>query len=434
MQIMSPQEQIYLLILFISLIFSAFFSGLEMAFVSSDKFKVELDKNKENLKGKLLSVVTHNPSRFIGTMLIGNNICLVIYGFMTAALLEKPLGLLFNSFIPLDYIEFSVILSQTILSTILILIVGEFLPKAITNIFPNWFLNVFLLPITFFYYLLYFFVSFTVFLSNIILRYVFRIKLTKEEVSFERTDLNYYLQEISSKKGNGKNEIENEVKILQNVLEFPSVRARECMIPRTEITGIEIHEDIETLKKLFEESGLSKIMVYRDSIDEIIGYVHSFDIFKKPLNIQSILISIVIVPETILIKDILTQFIQQRKSVAIVVDEYGGTAGLITMEDIIEEIFGEIEDEHDVEDLIEKKLSDTEYQFSGRHEIDYLNEEYHLNLPKNEEYTTLAGLVLHYTQEIPQKGEVIDIENFKIIINKVSHTRIEEVLLHIKKD
>lgn len=431
---MTPEDQIYLLVLILSLVLSAFFSGLEMAFVASDKFKVELDKNKDNFTGKLLSIVTRNPSRFIGTMLIGNNISLVIYGLMAAKLIEVPLAVLFGRWISPQYLEVVVVLTQTVLSTILILIVAEFLPKAVSNVYPNKFLNVFLIPVTFFYYLLYIFVSFTIFLSNIILRYIFMVKIKQEEVSFERTDLDYYLKEIQVAENTSTTEIDNEVKILQNALDFPSVRARECMIPRTEIVGVEIHEKVDELKQLFIESGLSKIMVYRDSIDEIIGYVHSFDIFKKPANIQSVFIPILIVPETMLIKDILTQFIQQHKSVAIVVDEYGGTSGLITMEDIIEEIFGDIEDEHDVEDLIEKKLSDTEYQFSGRLEIDYLNDTYHLNLPEDEEYTTLAGMILHYTQDIPEKGEIIDIDGFRIITTKVSHTRIEEVALHCKKD
>jgi len=427
-------QEAVILTLILSILFSAFFSAVEMAFVSSNKFKVELDKNKNNFTGKLLSIVSRNPSRFIGTTLIANNISLVIYGIMAALLMEPPLEKLFDSWLSEGYLRFAVVLSQTLLSTILILILAEFIPKAISSINPNRFLNLFLIPTTFFYFLLYVVVSFTVFLSNVILRYVFMVRIKQEEVSFERTDLNYYLRQISNPSSNSAAEIENEVKILQNVLEFPSVRAKECMIPRTEIIGIEIGAPVADLKKLFIESGLSKIMVYRESLDDILGFVHSFDIFQKPADIQSILIPVLIVPETMLIKDILTQFIQQRRSVAVVVEEYGGTSGILTTEDIIEEIFGEIEDEHDVETMIEKKISDTEYLFSARLEIDYLNDTYRLNLPEKEEYTTLAGMILHYTQDIPKAGEVIEAEEFNIIIRKVTETRIDEVALLRKVD
>ena len=419
-------------IIIILILLSAFFSGAEMAFVSSNKFKVEIDKNQDNLRGKLLTWVTEHPSRFIGTMLIGNNIVLVIYGITIAKLIEDPIRDIFIQTIQWDS-EAGVILTQTILSTILILITGEFIPKALFNINPNQSLNLFLLPVSFFYFLLYPLVSFTIWLSKFFLKYVFRVPLKEEEVTFEKTDLNYYLQQISEEDSHQKEELENEVKILQNVLEFPTVRAKECMIPRTEIVAIEIHASIDDLKKIFIETGHSKIMVYRDTIDEIIGFVHSFNIFKNPLQIQSIMMPIMIVPETMLIKDILTQFIQQHKSVSVVVDEYGGTSGIITTEDIIEEIFGDIEDEHDVEIHTEKKVSNEEYIFSGRLEIDYINDTYKLNLPEREEYTTLAGLILFYEKDLPKSGHLIEIEGFKFVINKVSNTRIEEVGIHILK-
>lgn len=428
-------QEVTILILLLSMLLSAFFAGVEMAFVSSNKFKVELDKNRGNFTGRLLAIVSKSPSRFIGTMLIGNNISLVIYGLMAAALMEPPLEELFAPYLSKGYLDAVVVISQTVLSTLLILIMAEFLPKAISSLNPNRFLNLFILPTTFFYYLLYLFVSFTVFLSNVILRYIFRVKIRQEEVSFERTDLNYYLKQASGKPGQkSAHEVENEVMILRNVLEFPSVRARECMVPRTEIIAVDISESVEELRRLFIEHGLSKIMVYRESIDEIIGFVHSFEIFKKPTTIQSVMIPVLIVPETMFIKDILTQFIQQHKSVAVVVDEYGGTSGIITTEDIIEQIFGEIDDEHDVEELSERKISDIEYVFSARLEIDYLNDHYGFNLPENEAYSTLAGMLLHYRQSIPEKGEVIEIERFKFTITGVSDTRIHEVTLLRKEN
>ncbi len=423
-------ETSYLIIL-ITILLSAFFSGMEMAFVSSNKFKVEIDKNRNSIQAKLLSIVTRQPSRYIGTMLIGNNIVLVIYGLMMADLLEPWLFELFYSW---GYSGNAwVIVSQTILSTLLILVTGEFLPKALFAINPNRSLNLFVLPVTLFYFLLHIPVTVTVFISKVLLKYVFKLPLKQEEVSLERTDLNYYLSQVRFEKQPPQETLDNEVKILQNVLDFPSVKAKECMVPRNEIVAIEVHESIDELHKLFIESGLSKIMVYRETIDDIIGFVHLSEMFKKPLNIQSVMMSVMFVPETMLIKDILTQFIQQHRSMAVVVDEYGGTSGILTTEDIIEEIFGEIEDEHDVEERTEKKISDREFVFSGRLEIDYLNETYHLNLPEREDYTTLAGLILFHEKDIPEENQVIEIEGFRFVINRVSAHRIEEVTVHLIK-
>lgn len=423
-------ETSYLIIL-ISILLSAFFSGMEMAFVSSNKFKVEIDKNRNNFQGKLLSIVTRQPSRYIGTMLIGNNIMLVIYGLLMAALLEPWLKDLYDGW---GYTgEAWVIISQTILSTLLILVTGEFLPKALFGINPNRSLNIFVLPVALFYYLLHIPVTVTVYISKVLLKYVFRVPLKEEEVSLERTDLNYYLSQVRFEKQDPQETLDNEVKILQNVLDFPSVKARECMVPRNEIVAIEVHEPVDELLKLFIESGHSKIMVYRDTMDDMIGFVHLSEMFKKPVNIQTVMMPVMFVPETMLVKDILTQFIQQHRSMAVVVDEYGGTSGILTTEDIIEEIFGEIEDEHDVERHTEKKISDQEYVFSGRLEIDYLNETYHLSLPEREDYTTLAGLILFHEQDIPEENHVVEIEGFKFIINRVSAHRIEEVTVHLIK-
>jgi CBS domain containing-hemolysin-like protein len=289
------------------------------------------------------------------------------------------------------------------------------------------------LPTTLFYYLFQLPVYIVVFLAKIILG-IFKVKMKEEEVTFEKTDLNYYLQQVTYSGNNNNTEVENEVKILQNVLEFPSVRARDCMVPRTELVALEVTSSIDELKKLLIETGHSKILVYRDSIDDIIGFVDSFQMFKDPQDLKSLIMPIMFVPETMFVQDILTQFSQQRRSISVVVDEYGGTAGMLTMEDIIEQIFGEIDDELDVVDNNARKISDYEYIFSARLEIDYLNDEYKLDLPESEEYTTLAGMILFYNQDLPKENDEIEFKQFKFLINKVSETRIEEVTLYILRD
>lgn len=425
------QEAIIFLLIF-SVILSAFFAGTEMAFVSSNKFKVELDKNKANLTGRLLGVVTKSPSKFIGTMLVGNSIALVVFGLMAALLLEPPIEHLLNNWFG-KAPQVVVIITQTVLSTFFILITAEFLPKVISSLNPNRFLNFVVLPTTLFYYLFQLPVYIVVFLAKIILG-IFKVKMKEEEVTFEKTDLNYYLQQVTYSGNNNNTEVENEVKILQNVLEFPSVRARDCMVPRTELVALEVTSSIDELKKLLIETGHSKILVYRDSIDDIIGFVDSFQMFKDPQDLKSLIMPIMFVPETMFVQDILTQFSQQRRSISVVVDEYGGTAGMLTMEDIIEQIFGEIDDELDVEDNNARKISDYEYIFSARLEIDYLNDEYKLDLPESEEYTTLAGMILFYNQDLPKENDEIEFKQFKFLINKVSETRIEEVTLYILRD
>lgn len=425
-------QEVILILLFLSVLLSAFFAGTEMAFVSSNKFKVELDKNKENFTGRLLGIVTRSPSKFIGTMLVGNSIALVVFGVMAALILEPPVEKLYQLWFDKPP-QVIVIVTQTIISTFFILITAEFLPKVISSLNPNKFLNFFVLPTTFFYLLFQIPVFIIIFISKNILR-IFKVNMKEEEVTFEKTDLNYYLQQITNSNTHSMGEVENEVKILQNVLDFPSVRARDCMVPRTEMVGIEQNSSIEELKKIFIESGHSKILIYRDSIDDIIGFIHSYDMFENPQQLKELILPIMIVPETMFVKDILTQFGQQRRSISVVVDEYGGTAGILTMEDIIEQIFGEIDDELDIEETVQKKISEHEYLFSARFEIDYLNDEYHLNLPESEEYTTLAGMILAFNQSLPKEGDEIGIQNFKFLINKVSETRIQEVTLYLSKD
>lgn len=423
-------QEIIIFLLLLSLVLCAFFAGTEMAFVSSNKFKVELDKNKGNFTGKLLSIVTKSPSKFIGTMLIGNCVGLVVFGVMAEQLLDPYVISVYSNWFD-ETPKVLVIITQTIISTIFILITAEFLPKVISSLDPNKFLNLFVLPTTIFYYLFQIPVYVVIFISKIILS-LFKVKMKEEEVTFERTDLNYYLQQVTNSSNNAKVEVENEVKILQNVLEFPSVRARDCMVPRNELVAIELSSSIEELKTSLIESGHSKILVYRDTIDDVVGFVDSYQMFKNPTELKSMIMPIIFVPETMFIQDILTQFSQQRRSIAIVVDEYGGTAGLLTMEDIIEQIFGEIDDELDVVELVEKKISDSEYVFSARLEIDHINDNYLLNLPESEEYTTLAGMILYYNQDLPQEGDQIEVNNFRFLINKVGETRIEEVTLFVE--
>jgi len=423
-------QEVIIFLLLLSLVLCAFFAGTEMAFVSSNKFKVELDKNKGNFTGKLLSIVTKSPSKFIGTMLIGNCVGLVVFGVMAEQLLDPYVIAMYSNWFTVTP-KVLVIITQTIISTIFILITAEFLPKVISSLDPNKFLNLFVLPTTIFYYLFRGPVYVVIFISKIILS-LFKVKMKEEEVTFERTDLNYYLQQVTNSSNNAKVEVENEVKILQNVLEFPSVRARDCMVPRNELVAIDSNSTIDELRTSLIESGHSKILVYRDTIDDVVGFVDSYQMFKNPTELKSMVMPIIFVPETMFIQDILTQFSQQRRSIAIVVDEYGGTAGLLTMEDIIEQIFGEIDDELDVVEMVEKKINDSEYIFSARLEIDHINDNYVLNLPESEEYTTLAGMILYYNQDLPQEGDQIEVNNFRFLINKVGETRIEEVTLFVE--
>jgi putative hemolysin len=425
-------QQVIIFLLLLSLVLCAFFAGTEMAFVSSNKFKVELDKNKNNFTGRLLAIVTKSPSKFIGTMLVGNCVGLVVFGVMAEQLLNPYILALYSRWFTDTPPQVLIIITQTIISTIFILITAEFLPKVISSLNPNRFLNFFVLPTTLFYYLFQLPVYVVVFISKIILS-LFNVKMKEEEVTFEKTDLNYYLQQVTNSGSNAKMEVENEVKILQNVLEFPSVRARDCMVPRTELVALEVGSTIDELKMSLVESGHSKILVYRDTIDDVVGFIDSYQMFKNPTELKSLIMPILFVPETMFVQDILTQFSQQRRSIAVVVDEYGGTAGLLTMEDIIEQIFGEIDDELDVAEMMEKKISDNEFVFSARLEIDHINDNYKLDLPESEEYTTLAGMILFYNQDLPKEGDEIVIDRFKFLITKGGETRIEQVTLYVDK-
>lgn len=400
---------------------SAFFSGIEIAFVSANKLKIELDNNQGNFTAKLLSSFLKKPAKFIGAMLLGNNIALVIYSILMAGLLE-PFIITY-----LGNNELIILLIQTIISTLFVLFFAEFLPKALFRINPNKVLTIAAIPITIVYYFLYPFTYFTVGISNQILR-LFKVDTSESDLAFSKVDLEDFLSNIQDSTDEGE-EIDSEIQIFKNALGFSDVKVRECMVPRTEIVAMDVESPIDELKDKFIETGLSKILIYRDSIDNIIGYTHSKELFKQPDSIKSLLLPVSIVPEVMSANDVLKQTIKERRSVAVVVDEFGGTSGILTIEDIIEEIFGEIEDEHDKEELIEKQLDDKTYQFSARVEIDYINENYKLELPASEEYETLGGFIISLYESIPEKGEVIRDEKYIYTVEEVSENKIELITL-----
>jgi len=415
---MSPTS---LAIIVISLILSAFFSGMEIAFIASNKLHIELMKKRGELNARLLSPLLKSPSRFIATMLVGNNIALVVYGTEMAQVLEPFI----RSVSSMDSI---ILLLQTLISTALVLVTAEFIPKIIFGLNANKFMSLFAIPALLFYYGLYFIVSLVISLSNFILKHFLGISQPDTKPVFGRIDLQKYIEEQTA----GlmvEDEQDPEIQIFQNALDFSKVKARECMIPRNEIVAIEIHEPIENLKEKFIETGFSKIVVYKDNIDQVIGFTHSYELFKQPKDIKSILLPIALIPETITANEVLNLFIKERKSVALVVDEYGGTSGLLTVEDVVEEIFGEIEDEHDSIVLEETKINENTFVFSGRFEIDFLNQKYQLDLPESEDYETLNGLILFKHQSIPLVDENIAIEGFNFLILEVNKTRIEKVQL-----
>ena len=415
--------EVELIIICVSILLSAFFSGMEIAFVSANKMHIELEKKRAGFIPKILSKITQKSSKFITTMLVGNNIALVIYSYY--------MGVFLLRFLPTEgWNDFSILLTQTVISTIIILITAEFLPKAIFRIYSNEVLKLFALPAYVFYYLFHFFSEFITLISNFFLKVFFKTNAEEQQVEFSKEELGYYINE-QLETGNDDDEMDSEIQIFQNALIFQNVKAREVMVPRTEIKSVEIHETVTNLKNLFIETGLSKILVYKSSLDDVVGYVNAFELFKKPKTIKSILLPVEIVPESMMINDILNTLMKKRKSVAVVVDEYGGTSGMITVEDIVEELFGEIEDEHDSQVFLEEKIDDKKYNFSARLEIDYINEEYNLNIPKSEAYETLGGFIIEHTENIPDENEIIEIENFEIKIQKMSGAKIDEISLKI---
>ncbi|PKP41456.1 MAG: hemolysin [Bacteroidetes bacterium HGW-Bacteroidetes-13] len=427
---MSPETSY----IFITLLLSAFFSGMEIAFVTANKIQVEIEKKQENIFGILLSRITAKPSKFITTMLVGNNLSLVIYGYFMGEFLMKL-------FVQLNPTKFEFVnslltdfnlLTQTIISTLIILITAEFLPKVFFQVYANSLLKWLSFPAYTVMLLLSIPAELIMKLTDWILKNVFKTSGDAIQLTFTKMELGHYINEQIEKNDN-ESQVDSEIQIFQNALEFSEIKAREIMVPRTEIEAVDIQTPIAEVIKILTQTGYSKILIYKENIDDIIGYIHSFDLFKKPKNIAGILKPIEFVPETMLTKDILDLLIKKRKSIAVVLDEYGGTAGLITLEDIVEELFGEIEDEHDVDELIEIQMNETMYKFSSRLEVDYINEVYKLDLPEDENYETLGGLIVNYTEEIPQVNEVVQIEKYQFTILEVSNTKIDLVSLKVLK-
>jgi putative hemolysin len=424
-------DSYWLLIIILSLVASAFSSGMEIAFITANKLKIELDKKQGVFASNIIGHFINKPKLFIATMLIGNNAALVVYGIFMGEVIEHRILSSFPLFAQ-SIGEFGVVITQTILSTIIVLVFAEFIPKAIFSINPNRWLNMMAVPLAAWYGVLYAFAWIVTGISDMFIRLVVRKEIKDEEVEFGRIDLDHYLEQATGNIDQSK-AIDHEIQIFQNALDFSNLKARDCLVPRNEIVAIEITDSIENLKKRFIETRLSKILVFRDSIDHIIGYVHSYELFKKPGHIQHILRPISIIPEPMQAYEILEMFIKQKKQVAVVVDEFGGTAGMITMEDIVEEIFGEIEDEHDKEETTEIQHADGSFDFSARLEIDYLNNKYNLELPENqEEYDTLGGLLLFLRGDIPEENETITQGSYTFTPLKVSETRIELVKIEVQ--
>jgi len=414
---------IQIAVILISILLSAFFSGMEIAYISANKFQVELEKKKAGFIAKIVTKLTSKSSKFITTMLVGNNIALVVYSLF--------MGEFIINMLPLNELnEFSILLVQTILSTLIILITAEFLPKAIFRIYANetlWFFA----PFAYFFYVIFHYISDLItFISDFFLRIFFNSSKITQQTEFSKEELGNYI----SKQLENTKDIENvdsEIQIFQNALEFDNVKAREIMIPRTEIIAVDINESIQNLKDLFIKTGYSKILVYKESLDHVLGYAHAFELFKKPKTLRSILLPVEFVPESMMINNVLNVLIKKKKSISVVLDEFGGTSGIITVEDIVEELFGEIVDEHDTVALLEDKINDREFEFSARLEVDYLNETYNLNIEENEAYETLGGFIVYHNEDIPKQGEVIEINNLYFKMSKVDSSKIKEVYLKI---
>jgi len=415
--------EIQILVILISILLSAFFSGMEIAYITANKFQIELQKKKEGITSKIVGRLTANPSKYITTMLVGNNITLVIYSFFMAEIIVKNLlGFQLN--------DFSTLIIQTLISTLLILVTGEFLPKAIFRIYANemfWFFA----PLAYFFYIiLHFITDFITSISDYLLKAFFNTTKDVKQTEFSKEELgNYITKQLENSDDFEK--VDSEIQIFQNALEFDTVKAREIMIPRTEIVAVDINEDIANLKQLFIETGYSKILVYDGSLDNVLGYAIAFELFKKPKDIKSILLPVEFVPESMMINNVLNILIKKKRSISVVLDEFGGTSGIISIEDIVEELFGEIVDEHDTVDLLENKINDREFEFSARLEVDYLNETYDLNIEENEAYETLGGFIVYHNEDIPKENEIIEINNLYFKMLKVDSSKIMEVYVKV---
>ncbi len=408
----------------ISLAFSAFFSGMEISYVSANKLRFELDKKDKSLTSKILDVFFHNPNQFISTMLVGNNIALVVYGLQMAILLEPWIAHFVDQ-------EALIVLIQSIISTILILFTGEFIPKTIFKIDPNFFLRLFAIPLYLIYIILYPISKFSSLLSFLILKLA-GVKNLKDSgvYTLGKVDLDYFIQQ-SIEDAPQDSEMDTEVKIFQNALEFSNVKVRDCIVPRTEIVACDKDVTTDELRSRFIETGLSKILIFDENIDNIIGYIHSSELFKHPDHWMEQLCQVSIVPETMAANKLMRVLMQEKKSLAVVVDEFGGTSGIVTLEDLVEEIFGEIEDEHDMKREVARKVSENEYLLSGRMEIDAINEKFGLDLPESDDYVTIAGLILHYYQKFPKLNESIEYGKYTFKIVKATATKIELVRMKV---
>ena len=410
------------MIILFSLLSSAFFSGMEIAYVSSNRVNLEIEKNQSGLIPKTLAIITQNPSRFIATMLIGNNFSLVIYGIFMGQFIFDNLP--YINLASLN--ELYALLIQTTISTFVIMIAAEFIPKVIFQIYSNLFMKIFAVPAYIFYQLFYPITSLVTIISSFILKRFFKVNDISPENSFSKLELENY---IESEIENSNENLDTEIEIFQNALELSEIKARDIMVPRAEVIAIDDLTDLKKVKEILIQTGLSKIPVYKDSIDNIIGYLHSFDFLKKPDNLKDFILPIEFIPEPMIVNDVLKRLTRQRKSIAVVIDEYGGTSGIITVEDIIEELFGEIEDEHDNYDYYEKKISENLFEFSARLEIEYLNKMHNLNLPESESYDTLGGLIVFNKEEIPNIDDEIIIDKYSIKITEATSSKIEKVLL-----
>lgn len=413
-------------IILICLLLSAFFSGMEIAFVSSNRIFLEIEKRQEGFTSKILKRITKDPSRLITTLLLGNNIALVVYGIFMG---ERVLNLFFPEALLVTDPGLRIVFYQTLISTAIILLTAEFLPKVFFQLYANTFLKIFALPVAFFYF---FFAPITFLimgLTNFMLKYFFEAKPQQMQLSFSKVELGNYIEE-QLESTDDKENLDSEIQIFQNALEFSGVKARDAMVPRADVISVEINNSVDELRMLFDNTGFSKIPVYEDNIDEIKGYIHTFEMFKKPQSLKKCLMPVAFVPEAMPVQEVLKMLTRQRKSMAVVVDEYGGTSGIVTIEDIVEELFGEIEDEHDVIAHFEKEWGEKDYEFSARLEVDYINQKYYLDLPESEHYETLGGWVAYHMGEIPKLKERIELQSFKVKITKASSTKIERIRLN----
>tara|TARA_B100000767_G_scaffold274167_1_gene306335 strand:+ start:5289 stop:6557 length:1269 start_codon:yes stop_codon:yes gene_type:complete len=415
-------------VIIICLALSAFFSGLEIAFISSDRIFLEIEKNQDNIIAIILTRITETPSKFIAAMLVGNNISLVVYGIFMG---NRIISLFFPE-VDASNLPIIILFYQTLISTVIILITAEFIPKVFFQLYANKLIKFFIIPAAFFYYLFTPIIFLVIKITDVILKIFFKASVEVDEISFSKGELGDYIEK-QVESVSDKEELDSEIQIFQNALEFSDLKSREVMVPRAELVAVDIDKNIQELKEIFMATGFSKIPVFQNSVDDILGYVHTFELLKNPKSIRSILLPVEFIHEPLPINDVLNRLTRKRKSLAVVLDEYGGTSGIITVEDIVEELFGEIEDEHDLVDHYELKINENEYEFSARLEVDYLNTTYGLSLPEEEFYETLGGLVVHFTEEIPLQGDVFSLEQYEFKILAVSSTKIERILLSVKE-